>query len=303
MSITLLLILFNSFISALFDNLNPKSILSTEEMTESKIFTINITKGKNESIQLYNGNNYKKAYISIVLLNGKNIKVNSNKLDILNETKDLNGYQLIEYNPSIYIDYIYIYLASTSDEAAQVEVTNSLLNDFPIYQTIFVNGNKVNKNNFVFFLNETKNKYELTINFNNNENEKDKEKPKLCYYQMVRLPIKDSNYTLPASYYNNENKNCNFDKLSFNYKNVTDNNSTKKEIAFIFSIKDNKKFEYIVTITKLDEAMTIFLYVSIGLAGVFAVITFFLIRRKQSIDTKNDDNQEDLYNNEENKEE
>ena len=120
---------------------------------------------------------------------------------------------------------------------------------------------------------------------------------------MVRLPIKDSNYILPASYYILDNKTCNFGKLSFNNDNVTDNNSTKNEIAFIFSIADNKAFNYTVTVTKLDEAMTIFLYVSIGLAGVFAVITFFLIRRKQSIDTKNDDNQEDLYNNEENKEE
>ena len=49
--------------------------------------------------------------------------------------------------------------------------------------------------------------------------------------------------------------------------------------------------------------MNIFLFVSIALAGVFAVITFFLIRRKQSSDTKNEDNQEDLYNNEENKDE
>jgi hypothetical protein len=303
MSFTLLLILFNLFISALYDSLNPKSLSLTQDLTSSKIFTLNLTKNQKESLKLYNGNEYKHVYLSIFVLNGTNIKVNSNNNKILNET-DLNNNNksiFIAYNTSEYSTEINIDLTSTSDEDAQVEVTNNLQKDLPIYQTLSLNENEVKKNNFVFFMEKKNNKYEIKINFN--EKEKEKEKPEICYYQVVRLPKKDSNYILPASYYNNEEKKCDFNKLSFNYDNVTDKTSTKDEIAFIFSIKDNKEFNYKVTVTKIDEAMNIFLYVSIGLAGVFAVITFFLIRRKQSIDTKNDDNQEDLYNNDENKDE
>ncbi len=301
MSFTLLLIviLFNSFISALYDNLNPKSLSLTPDLTSSKIFTLNLTKNQKETLKLYNGNEYSKVYMSICVLNGTNIKINSNENKILNET-DLNNetksFQNIHYDTSEYSSKeIYIDLTSTSDGDAQVEITNNLQKE--LYQTLSLNENTVKQKNFAFFMEKTTNKYEIRIKF------KEGQTPEKCYYQVVRLPMKDSNYILPASYYILDNKTCNFEKLSFNNDNVTDKNSTKNEIAFIFSIADNKAFEYTVTVTKLDEAMTIFLYVSIGLAGVFAVITFFLIRRKQSIDTKNDDNQEDLYNNEENKEE
>ena len=297
MSFTLLLILFNSFIFALYGDFNSKSLSGTHEMAESKIFTINITKNQNETLKLYNGNEYKKVFISIIPLNETNINVNSTETKIINEADFNNSFRFIEYIPSEYSGKdINIYISSNSEKDAQVEVTNNLLKDLPIYQTIIVGENNVNKNNFVFFLNETKYEYELKINFNVT-------KPKSCFYQVVRLPGKDLNYILPASNYQNPNNNCDFEKLTFNYKNVSDTNSIKKEIAFIFSIKDEINSNYTVTITKNDDAMNIFLYVSIGLAGVFAVITFFLIRRKQSSDTKNEDNQEDLYNNEENKDE
>ena len=301
MSFTLLLIviLFNSFISVLYDNLNPKSLSLTPDLTSSKIFTLNLIKNQKETLTLYSGNEYQKVYMSICVLNGTNIKINSNENKILNET-DLNNKnksnQKIHYNTSEYSGKeINIDLTSTSDGDAQVEITNNLQKES--YQDLSLNKNDVKQNNFAFFMEKTTNKYEIEIKFNESQT------PDKCYYQVVRLPIKDSKYILPASYYILDSKTCNFGKLSFNNDNVTDNNSTKNEIAFIFSIADNKAFNYTVTVTKLDEAMTIFLYVSIGLAGVFAVITFFLIRRKQSIDTKNDDNQEDLYNNEENKEE
>ena len=295
MSFTLLLILFNSFISALYGDLNSKSLSAIHEMTDSKIFTINITKNQNEILKLYNGNEYKKVFISIIPLNETNINVSSTETKILNG-KDLNNSLLIKYNTSEYSGKdINIYISSTSEEVSQVEVTNNLLKDLPIYQTIFVNENTVNKNNFVFFLDETNNEYELKINFNGTT-------PKSCFYQVVSLPVKDSNYILPASNYKNAKNNC-LEKITFKYDDVSDTNSKKKEIAFIFSIKDENNFNYTVTITKIDKAMNIFLFVSIALAGVFAVITFFLIRRKQSSDTKNEDNQEDLYNNEENKDE
>lgn len=301
MSFTLLLfvILFNSFTSALYDNLNLKSLSLTQDLTSSKIFTLNLIKNQKETLKLYSGNEYQQVYMSICVLNGTNIKINSNENKILNET-DLNNKdksnQKINYNASEYSGKeICIDLTSTSDGDAQVEITYNLQKES--YQTLSLNDNIVKNNNFAFFMEKNTNKYEIKIKFNEDQT------PDKCYYQVVKIPIKDSNYILPASYYILDNKTCNFGKLSFNNENVTDKNSTKNEIAFIFSIADNKAFEYTVTVTKLDEAMTIFLYVSIGLAGVFAVITFFLIRRKQSIDTKNDDNQEDLYNNEENKEE
>jgi len=294
MSFTLLLILFNAFTSVLYDGLNSE--LKDQDMTQTKLTIVNLAANQTETLHLYNEKENIKVYFSIVVLGDANIKVSS-KTNILNGINEFSNILQINYTTSDYIhDDINIDLIP--DKNVQIEITNIIQDKFMEYENISSPLNNVKKNNFVLFLNDTKNNYKLSVKFNNDP------KPSSCFDYLLKLPINDPNYILPTSKYNNSNKNCK-EEYEFKIDDIKGEVKNKNYPAFIFSIEDNKLYNYNVsiTITKVDEAMNIFLYISIGLALIFAIITFFLIRRKQSIDTKNDDNQDDLYNNEENKEE
>jgi len=298
MSFNLLLILFSAYTSLLLDGLNSELKDHDLNMTETKLSYINIETNQTKTIQLYNWKKEnKKVYVSFVVLNDTTIKVKSNVNKILDGKNEFHDNPLlIKYNTSDYKeDNINIILSPNIN--ATIEITNIIQEELMQYQTISLSENSVNKNNFVLFLNDTKNKYKLSIKF------KEDSKPNKCHDALLRLPTSDSNYILPASNYNNENNKCK-DNYEFKIGDIKSKDINKNYPAFIFSIDEEKYYNYnvTITITQEDEAMNIFLYISIGLAGVFAVITFFLIRRKQSIDTKNDDNKEDLYN-EENKDE
>ena len=296
MSFTLLLILFNVFTSVLYEGLNSQ--LKDQDMTQTKLTKLNLTANQTETLHLYKEKKNAMVYLSIVVLGDAQIKVNSSMEKILDENKkEFSDFLQINYSISeAIVDDINLKLTPNKD--VQIEITNIIQDNFMEYQMISYAQNNVTKNNFVLFLNDTKNIYKVSIKFNEDPN------PSSCYDNLLRLPTNDSNYILPASKYNKENNHCKED-YEFKIGDIKGEDKNKNHSAFIFSIEENKLYNYSVTIniTQVDEAMTIFLYISIGLAGVFAVITFFLIRRKQSIDTKNDDNQEDLYNNEENKEE
>jgi len=308
MSFTLLLILFSAFTSALLDGLNSELNDHDLNMNKTLLSNLKLKKDQTKTIQLYNEkeNSKAKVYISIVVLGEANINAISNDKKILNgETNKFNDFLPINYTISgTEVKNKNISINLTSDNDIDIEITNIIQNDLIQYQIISFPENNVN-NNFVLFLNDTNNEYNLSIKFKDDI-------PKNCFSKLLRLPINDSNYILPASKYENANQNCS-DYYNFKISDIKeeDKNKNKKYPAFIFSIEDNNNpynYDVYINITnnntnnKEDEAMNIFLYISIGLAGVFAVITFFLIRRKQSIDTKNDDNKEDLYN-EENKDE
>ena len=66
----------------------------------------------------------------------------------------------------------------------------------------------------------------------------------------------------------------------------------KPVLAFIFSVDVNTKQTFSYSIN--SEIINIFLIVSIVIALVFAVITFFLIRRKQSADSNSIEGAEGL---------
>lgn len=308
MSFTLLLILFSAFTSALLDGLNSELNDQDLNMNKTLLSKLKLKKDQTKTIQLYNekDNSETKVYVSIVVLGEANINA------ISNDTKILDG-KTKKFNDVLPINYIisnnkeknkYLSINLTSDNDIDIEITNIIQKDLIQYQIISFPENNVS-NNFVLFLNDTNNEYNLSIKFKDDI-------PKKCFSKLLRLPINDPNFILPASKYENANQNCS-DYYNFKISDIKEEDKNKKYPAFIFSIEDNNNpYNYDVYIkitnnntktdTKEDEAMNIFLYISIGLAGVFAVITFFLIRRKQSIDTKNDDNKEDLYN-EENKDE
>ena len=88
-------------------------------------------------------------------------------------------------------------------------------------------------------------------------------------------------------------------QLSVENKVKDSSNGLKNYIAFIFSINSNNGEikEYSFTIN--SEIINVFLIVSIVIALIFAVITFFLIRRKQTSEMLNVEGGENFYKKEE----
>jgi hypothetical protein len=146
-------------------------------------------------------------------------------------------------------------------------------------------------NNIIRFLDKEEKKIRCHIKLNDKIDEEiaygfiDLPTDKIIFMPQAFL-LKDSNI---FNYQNITLKN--FSKEYTITEDIPDYSYTKK--AFICSFKTQS--DYTVTINE-DEKMTYFLIGSIVLALIFAIITFFLIRRKQNIPKDPDiydDNQEE----------
>ena len=127
-------------------------------------------------------------------------------------------------------------------------------------------------------------------------------------YGFIELPSKNIKFMPQAFLLNNSNildyKNFTFTKISnkdFDTNKLVNPSYNKdyKNMAFIVSLKTQSDYTIIIN---EDLAMTYFLICSIVLALIFAIITFFLIRRKQNIPKDPDpdiydDNQEEENSN------
>ena len=164
---------------------------------------------------------------------------------------------------------------------------------------------KVDKNNFVIFLDdEDVEKFEMKFNF------KDDIKNKQITYGFINLPTKDENYLVLGKHYKNNDSDSSQlkqDTFSEAAKQITVDNpfhkkskdSIKPNLAFIFSIENEGKMIEEFSFTINSEIINVFLIVSIVIALVFAVITFFLIRRKQTSEMLNVEGGENFYKKEE----
>ena len=185
MSFTLLLILFNVFTSVLYEGLNSQ--LKDQDMTQTKLTILNLTENQTETLHLYKEKKNAMVYLSIVVLGDAQIKVNSSMEKILDENKkEFSDFLQINYSISeAIVDDINLKLTPNKD--VQIEITNIIQDKFMEYQEISYAQNNVTKNNFVLFLNDTKNKYIVSIKFNEDS------KPSSCYYNLLRLPTNDFN--------------------------------------------------------------------------------------------------------------
>ena len=148
---------------------------------------------------------------------------------------------------------------------------------------------KVESNNFVIFLDNEQDYEKFDMKFKFNENSEAKNT--IATFGFICLPNNNPEY-IPLAKYMKEIGNLtehNITNVEFEEKIV--NKFSKKDIrepykpmlAFIFSVDVNTKQTFSYSIN--SEIINIFLIVSIVIALVFAVITFFLIRRKQSADS------------------
>lgn len=297
MEFFLFLTYFNSFISILNDDSNNKLLLNPE-ITDNCIVNISLTEGENTILNLYNKGESKKVYFSILKYNDTEVNMSSNIDGYENKILEKSAIQF-EYNTSNLIGQ-QPYINLTYKNTNLIEIIS--VEDKNIYKYKNITDKdgsniKVDTNNFVVFLDKKEEKINVEIklkeSLNNNYS-----------YGIVLLPTNNINYIPTAFNFKEKNESKVEDnsikiELKNNYMEYEGNN---KYIAFIFSLNESKLYNYEVKITTIitDNSMNIFLIVSICLALVFAVITFFLIRRKQNISGSNGDN---LYNNIEKKSE
>ena len=283
---------FNSNTSFLSQNQSQLTEEKTIEIEENSLQKINLTNKTILKLK-YNGKNEKDMiFFSILSLDkNKNITIESSNPKI--NTK--KNYFQIEINPKINPNPIINLICENSTE---VEVSSVVNYTYSIYRNINEKDETevmIENNNFIKFITKG-NKITVDIYFNEEYNDE-------VYYGIVHLPTNNTKY-IPMANNFKEIKGTKIDnkkEINIKYEDINNNEtSIKKYTAFIFSIKnENKTMKYTVIINKF-EPMNVFLIVSLSLAFVFAIITFFLIRRKQSSNTENEINN---INNEEGKEE
>lgn len=306
----LILTLLNIFFSyihqnsdlQLLSNLNKDPLLLGENnlknefrtIEENSINTFNLTKDDELTLNI----NYKGSSSSdMIFFSVKSLNKGNFDVKFGNTQKDSNkDYFNTFFNPS---NISSVSLIGYNSDITEVEVISVVNYSYSLYRVITEKDNKeieINSNNFVKFLENDKKKIKVYINFNEEFNGE-------IYYGIVKLATKDTNYIpLAKNFINISNKSIinskEIDIESTNESIDKKDNENKNFLAFIFSINDDKKiYSYKITINKFDS-MNIFLIISISVAFVFAVITFFLIRRKQNIGNNNETNYND-----ENKEE
>ena len=310
-----ILILFNNILSYINEESNNQNTLNSNpgflsliqnQLTDEK--TIDIEENSLQKINLtnkailklkYNGKNEKDMiFFSILSLDkNKNITIESNNPKI--NTK--KNYFQIEINPKINPNPIINLICENCVNSTEVEVSSVVNYTYSIYKNINEKDEAeitIENNNFIKFITKG-NKITVDIYFKDAYNDK-------VYYGIVNLPTNNTKYIPMANHFNGikEEKINNKKEINFKFEDINNNEKDiKKYTAFIFSIiNENTTMKYTVIINKF-EPMNVFLIVSLSLAFVFAIITFFLIRRKQSYNSENEENNNADINNRENKEE
>ena len=229
---------------------------------ESKILNLACNKNRNN-------------YVSFLSLDNLKFNLKSDKAELNSKDQTLSEIEV----KNIEGDYLQINITSEKDN--RIEIINIIDNETSSYFEIKTDDQKFEKKNYNFlkFL-ENKDKLKVEINFKKQYEGK-------LHCGIVHLASKNISYIPRAINFGNEIKNeikIDLKKdMSFEFKNIEiSKKDNKKKTAFICSIDTNEEIEnYSVIINK--DIMNNFLIGSIILALIFAVITFFLIRRKQNI--------------------
>ena len=274
--------------------------------TSVKLDQNNITKfdvKKDEEIQLNLPDENEMFYITILALKKgakitienvgvyQNLTNSEEKENILNKEIKLTE----QFNKDIrYINF-------SVSEDCEVEVSSILKNQFKEYQSIEYKIDteiSVEKNNFVIFLkDEDVEKFEMKFNFKDDIKEKD------VTYGFIFLPTESPEYLVLGKHYKRYNSKLQELKFDAAAKQIKvdnpyykkDKETNKEHLAFIFSIDCEDKMIEKFSFTINSEIINVFLIVSIIIALIFAVITFFLIRRKQTTEGTNIEGGENLY--------
>ena len=280
----LVIILFNLFLSL--------SINDSIEISEN-ILT-NITLNESSPNFTFNIDTSKGNYISLFSLSGVDFNVTINEINLPEKVtksfqttiSNTNGNPITINLSSKENNIIEIIIVKNETKYKYFEIKNE-------DQNYKIN----NYYNFVKFLDDDK-RIKVEI--------KDLKVMGLCHCGIVQLATKKINFIPPVTNFKNElkkekNKNIS-EEFDFEIGTIKyDKNPKKENSAFICSIETDEEIkEYTVIINK--DIMNKFLIGSIVVALIFAIITFFLIRRKQNITKSIEDDYYEEKTEEEDKE-
>jgi len=275
--------------------LNNSLLLININYTEETI--LNFTRTENKTV-----------YVNIIDLNkDANLKIKNSSIASKNITNSPKGLTQMEFKEGTEGFIIF-----TVDKNTWVEITSTMLyrddnnkNDPYFYQKIEYNIDTqidVMNNNFVIFL-ENENvsdKFDMKFKFNDNNNISGT----TATLGFLYLPNDDIHYiSLGKNYKKNGigglieykfTKNEDEFKVNNTYYKKQNTDTIKTKFAFIFSLYTNDRVVGGYSFSINSEIINIFLIVSIVIALVFAVITFFLIRRKQSSESTTIENTDGL---------
>ena len=280
----LVIILFNLFLSlSINDSIEiSENILTNIYLNESspKNFTFNIDTSK--------GN-----YISLFSLSGVDFNVTINEINL--PEKVTKSFQTTISNTNG--NSITINLSSKENNTIEIIIVKNETK-YKYFEIKNEDQNyKINNYNFVKFLDKDK-RIKVEI--------KDLKVNGFCHCGIVQLATDNISFIPPVTNFEYElNYKRNYsisDKFDFEIGTIKyDKNPKKENSALICSIETDKEInEYTVIINK--DIMNKFLIGSIIIALIFAIITFFLIRRKQNITKSIEDDYYEEKTEEEDKE-
>ncbi len=274
-----------------------------EKLEENNITKFEAEKDTNIKLNLPEENN--DFYITILSLK-KGVKITINNVGVFNKSTSAEQKENVVTKAiklTEQINQVDRYIEFSVSEKCEVEVSSVLKNGNREYQNIEYKIDteiSVQKNNFVIFLkDEDVEKFEMKFNF------KEDIKNKEATYGFLFLPTESPEYIVLGKHYRSYKGDNSLETIKFDEaaKQLTAKNdyyekgkeTNKEHLAFIFSIDYDEKTIQEFSFTINSEIINVFLIVSIVIALVFAVITFFLIRRKQTTEGTNVEGGENLY--------
>jgi len=274
-----------------------------DKLGENNIIKFDAEKDQNIKLNLPDENN--DFYITILSLK-KGVKITINNVGVFNKSTSAEQKENVVTKAiklTEQINQVDRYIEFSVSEKCEVEVSSVLKNVNREYQNIEYKIDteiSVQKNNFVIFLkDEDVEKFEMKFNF------KEDIKNKEATYGFLFLPTESPEYIVLGKHYRSYKGDKSLETIKFDEaaKQLTAKNdyyekgkeTNKEHLAFIFSIDYDEKTIQEFSFTINSEIINVFLIVSIVIALVFAVITFFLIRRKQTTEGTNAEGGENLY--------
>ena len=280
------------------------SLTNEQEFELGEIETIDLpvngiskkTLSKNDILKISFNKEIGLHFIRLISLTEANITIQTNNSKLANLINTEQKSIEIKINSNEFTAQDGYVNLTVSQDNTQVEISSVVwinydegLNKYEIKNYSIDTEEKVENNNFIIFLDNEQDyeKFDLKFKFNENSEAKNT----IATFGFICLPNNNPEY-IPLAKYMKEIGNLtehNITNVEFEEKIV--NKFSKKDIrepykpmlAFIFSVDVNTKQTFSYSIN--SEIINIFLIVSIVIALVFAVITFFLIRRKQSADS------------------
>ena len=287
LKIFLLLILLIQVLSLTENNEGP--------LSDNGIIYIPMTKNVEKTIKLPNENGI--FNLTIVALK-KNVNIIIKKLGVFSTLNETNV-QNFSYNSIILDSYKNEdkFITFSVSEDCKVEISGVLKRstaEYEMFDYKIDSKIEVGRNNFVIFLDDISGtgkdvaKFEMKFKF------KDKIVNQNATYGFLYLPVKKNESLVLGKHYNKNDTGNKLNNIKFNKTEIelTINNwyyngnmsqpENKPYFAFIFSVDSEANLVETFYFTINSEIINLFLIISIVVALVFAVITFFLIRRKQA---------------------